>query len=67
MNEKAEYRQSFKFRFCTTMTTCSAFRAEEEADTIIKTGSKVGAVAGYVDIVNTAWQSAILRKEELYE
>jgi hypothetical protein len=49
------------------MTACSAFRAEEEADTIVKTGSKVGAVAGYVDIVNTAWQSAILQKEELYE
>lgn len=67
MNEKAEDRQSFIFRFCTTMTACSAFRAEEEADTIVKTGSKVGAVAGYVDIVNTAWQSAILQKEELYE
>ena len=67
MNEKAEDRQSFIFRFCTTMTTCSALRAEEEADTIVKTGSKVGAVAGYVDIVNTAWQSAILQKEELYE
>lgn len=67
MNEKAEDRQSFIFRFCTTMTVYSAFRAEEEADTIVKTGSKVGAVAGYVDIVNTAWQSAILQKEELYE
>jgi hypothetical protein len=49
------------------MTVCSAFRAEEKADTIVKTGSKVGAVAGYVDIVNTAWQSAILQKEKLYE
>ena len=67
MNEKAEDRQSFIFRFCTTMTTCSAFRAEEEADTIVKTGSTVGSVAGHVNIVNTAWQSAILQKEELYE
>ena len=67
MNEKAEDRQSFIFRFCTTMTAYSAFRAEEEADTIVKTGSTVGAVAGYVNIVNTAWQSAILQKEELYE
>ena len=67
MNEKAEDRQSFIFRFCTTMTACSAFRADEEADTVAKTGSTVGAGAGYVDIVNTAWQSAILQKEELYE
>lgn len=67
MNEKAEDRQSFIFRFCTTMTACSAFRAEEKADTVEKTGSKVGAGAGYVYIVNTAWQSAILQKEELYE
>ena len=52
MNEKAEDRQSFIFRFCTTMTACSAFR--------------VGAIAGYENIVNTAWQSAILQ-EELYE
>ena len=49
------------------MTACSAFRAEEKADTVVKTGSKVGTVAGYVNIVNTAWQSAILQKEELYE
>jgi len=67
VNEKAEDRQSFIFRFCTTMTACSAFRAEEKADTVVKTGSKVGAGAGYVYIVNTAWQSAILQKEELYE
>ena len=59
MNEKAEDRQSFIFRFCTTMTACSAFRADEEADTVAKTGS--------TNIVNTAWQSAILQKEELYE
>ena len=63
MNEKAEDRQSFIFRFCTT----SAFRADEEADTVAKTGSTVGAIAGYENIVNTAWQSAILQKEELYE
>ena len=67
MNEKTEGRQSFIFRFCTTMTAYSAFRADEEADTVVKTGSTVGAVAGYVNIVNTAWQSAILQKEELYE
>ena len=45
------------------MTACSAFRAEEKADTVVKTGSKVGTVAGYVNIVNTAWQSAILQKQ----
>lgn len=45
------------------MTAYSAFRADEEADTVAKTGSTVGAGAGYVDIVNTAWQSAILQKQ----
>jgi hypothetical protein len=49
------------------MTAYSAFRADEEADTVAKTGSTVGAGAGYENIVNTAWQSAILQKEELYE
>ena len=67
MNEKAEDRQSFIFRFCTTMTACSAFRADEEEDTVVKTGSTGGMGAGHVNIVNTAWQSAILQKEELYE
>ena len=64
MNEIAEDRQSFIFRFCTTMT---AYRADEEAGTVAKTGLAARAAVVNANTVNTAWQSAILQKEELYE